>query len=293
MKRAWNIWVTGGDLRQATLAELLARDGHSVHTWAMERAEEREELSNLRREETLAGAEEADLVILPLPVLNGDGMLNAPLSETVCPPEEVLTAAGKGPVICGGQVPEKLKAWAEERGMTIHDYFAREELAVANAVPTVEGAIQLAMENLPITLCASRVLVVGCGRIGKLLSVRLGGLGARVTVAARKYEQLAWAEAYGFCSEHIHHWGGYLCGYDLVVNTVPHRVLGVEELADLKEGCLVIDLASKPGGVDLEAARQLGVRVIWALSLPGKVAPVTAGAAIRNTVYNLMRELGA
>ena len=78
-----------------------------------------------------------------------------------------------------------------------------------------------------------------------------------------------------------------------MVNTVPHRVLGVEELADLKEGCLVIDLASKPGGVDLEAARQLGVRVIWALSLPGKVAPVTAGAAIRNTVYNLMRELGA
>ena len=83
MKRAWNIWVTGGDLRQATLAELLARDGHSVHTWAMERAEEREELSNLRREDSLAGMEEADLVILPLPVLNGDGMLNAQLSETV------------------------------------------------------------------------------------------------------------------------------------------------------------------------------------------------------------------
>ena len=156
----------------------------------------------------------------------------------------------------------------------------------------MEGAIQIAMEELPITLCSARVLVVGCGRIGKLLAVRLGGLGAHVTVAARKYEQLAWAEAYGFGAEHIHQWGGYLCSYDLVVNTVPHRLLGVEELSDLKKGCLVIDLASPPGGVDLESARNLGVRVLWALSLPGKVAPVTAGAGIKTAVYNLMRELG-
>ena len=40
---------------------------------------------------------------------------------------------------------------------------------------------------------------------------------------------------------------------------------------------------SKPGGVDLGAAGKLGLTVIWALSLPGKVAPVTAGAAIRDT----------
>ena len=68
-------------------------------------------------------------------------------------------------------------------------------------------------------------------------------------------------------------------------------MLGRAELADLKEGALVIDLASKPGGVDLEAAAQLGVKVIWALSLPGKVAPVTAGQCIRDTIYHILHEL--
>ena len=86
---------------------------------------------------------------------------------------------------------------------------------------------------------------------------------------------------------------GWLCGYDLVVNTVPALVLGEAELADLKPDCLVLDLASKPGGVDLEAAGRLGRTVIWALSLPGKVAPVTAGSAIKNTIYHMLHELGA
>lgn len=45
-------------------------------------------------------------------------------------------------------------------------------------------------------------------------------------------------------------------------------------------------------GVDMEAARQLGVKVIWALSLPGKTAPVTAGRAILNTIYNILQEQG-
>ena len=80
----------------------------------------------------------------------------------------------------------------------------------------------------------------------------------------------------------------FLCGYDLVVNTVPSRVLGEERLARLRPGCLVIDLASKPGGVDMEAASRLGVPVVWALSLPGKVAPVTSGRIIRDTVYHIL-----
>ena len=92
--------------------------------------------------------------------------------------------------------------------------------------------------------------------------------------------------------EHTGQLEGWLCCYDLVVNTVPARILSEEDLEDLRPGCLVIDLASKPGGVDLEAAARLGVKVIWALSLPGKVAPVTAGKSIKITIYNILHELG-
>lgn len=161
----------------------------------------------------------------------------------------------------------------------------------ANAPPTAEGAIQIAMEELPITLHDARVLVVGFGRLGRALAPRLRSLGARVWVSARRYEQRAAAESMGLGSEGVDRLPDWLCSYDLVFNTVPAPVLGVEELAALKEGALVIDLASRPGGVDMEAAAALGVRVIWALSLPGKVAPVTSGRYIKDTVYHIMEEL--
>ena len=162
----------------------------------------------------------------------------------------------------------------------------------ANTLPTAEGAIQIALEELPITLQGCRTLVLGYGRLGRALAPRLTALGAKVSVAARKWSDLAWIEAAGCTAEHSGELRGWLCAFDLIINTVPTRLLGEEALAELKPGCLVIDLASKPGGVDWEAARRLGVRTVWALSLPGKVAPVTAGKSIRSTIYNILNELG-
>ena len=134
------------------------------------------------------------------------------------------------------------------------------------------------------------VLVVGFGRVGRALAPRLQALGARVTVAARRYEQRSLAQSMGLGTERADRLPDWLCGYDLVVNTAPARVLGVEELSALKEGALVIDLASKPGGIDLRAAEQLELETIWALGLPGKVAPGSAGQAIVDTVLQILTE---
>ncbi len=282
MLRAKNIWVAGGDPRQAALAELLADDGHAVHTYALEQGE------GTACEPSMAGADRADCVVLPLPAVGPDGRLNAPLAAGGHELAEILDALRPGQLVCAGMAGEELERMAAERGLVLRDYFAREELAVMNAVPTAEGAIQIAMEELPITLHDARVLVVGFGRLGRALAPRLRGLGARVWVSARRYEQRAAAESMGLGSEGLDHLPDWLCSYDLVFNTVPAPVLGVEELASLKERALVIDLASRPGGVDMDAAAALGVRVIWALSLPGKVAPVTSGRYIKDTIYHIM-----
>lgn len=286
MLRAKNIWVVGGDPRQGALAGLLADDGHMVHTYALEGWEGEQEPGDLSQ------IGRADCVILPLPALGEDGGLNAPLAAERHRVEEVLDQLRQGQLVCAGMVGAALEELAQQRGVVLRDYFEREELAVLNAVPTAEGAIQLAMEELPITLHGARVLLLGFGRLGRVLAPRLQALGARVWVAARSYRQRAQAESMGLDTEGLDRLSDWLCGYDLVVNTIPARVLGVEELAALKEGALVIDLASRPGGVDMGAASTLGVRVIWALSLPGKVAPVTSGRYIKETVYHIMEELG-
>ena len=286
MQQRYHFWVIGGDPRQAALAKALADDGHIVHTYALERGVEAALVSD-----SLDLAAQADCVILPLPAADGE-LLNAPLSAYQPPLTQILDAMVPGQLLCAGLPSPHLLQQAQQRQLKLVDYFAREELAIANAVPTSEGAIQIAMEELPITLHGARVLVIGAGRLGKVLSRQLQGLGAHVSVAARNCADLAWAQVWNYGVERSDQLSGWLCAYDLVINTVPVPILGPEELGDLKSGCLVIDLASKPGGVDFSAAAQLGVRAIWALSLPGKTAPVTAGLAIRGTIYNILTELG-
>lgn len=288
MKHTLNIWVIGGDQRQAKLAQLLGNDGHTVHTFALEQAQECRDTE----EADLTRVQLADCVVLPLPVTGESGSVNTPLSQRKLLLADLLDALRSDQIICAGRVSEENRAMAEKRGLELRDYFAREELAVANAVPTVEGAIQIAMEEMEITLRDARVLIIGYGRLGRLAAHRFDSLGAKVSVAARKWSDLAWAEAFGYGVEQTELLDGWLCGYDLVVNTVPARVLDGERLSELKKDCLVIDLASKPGGVDLQEAGRLGVKVVWALSLPGKVAPVTAGKAIQSTIYNILREQG-
>ncbi len=279
MKRL-EFWVVGGDERQAILAGLLAGDGHRVHTYALE--------GRLCCRDTWEGIGDADCVILPLPVLDKKGSLNTPLSARTLEAAALLDRLSPGQQVLAGAVTPEFAALARARGLALTDYFARDELALLNAIPTAEGAIRVAMEQLPITLHGARVLLLGFGRLGQTLAPRLRALGARVHVAARRAEQRALAATLNLSPEPVPGPEDGLCRYDLVINTIPAQVLGVEELAALKEGVLVIDLASRPGGVDDESAAMLGVRVIHALSLPGREAPLTAGHYLRDTIYHIL-----
>lgn len=275
-----NIWLVGGDERQAVLAGLLADDGHRVHVWGMEQ--------RLHCESSLHGIGEADCVILPLPAVNGAGELNAPLAKAPVMAGEILTCLHPGQIVLAGKVSPWLSAVAKTKGLTLLDYFAREELALLNAIPTAEGAIRIAMELLPVTLHGAAILILGFGRLGQALAPRLQALGADVTVAVRRSEQRALAAVFNLRADDLEGLKERLYRYDLIINTVPAQVLGVEELAAMKERAAVIDLASLPGGVDDESAAALDVKVVHALALPGKEAPLTAGRYLRDTVYHLI-----
>lgn len=175
-------------------------------------------------------------------------------------------------------------------GLRWADYYAREECMVANAVPTAEGAVQVAMEELPITLHSARVLILGFGRVGKLTAHRMGALGAKVTVSAQSYEDLAWAAAYGYETDRLEDLAWELGGFDLVVNTIPAPVLDERRLRWVDPGAFLLDLASAPGGIDRAAAQRRNLQVLQAPGLPGRVAPVTAAAAIRDAVYHILWE---
>ena len=272
--------VIGGDRRQAELARLIAQDGASVLTYGLE-------CWKPVGAAALAQAVTADVVILPLPLCKGEGVLNC--EEDPVPTLELFRQLRPGQRILAGNVKPQQYREASACGLTLEDYFLREELTVANAAATAEAVIQVAMENLDRTLLGMDCLVLGFGRIGKLLSYRLHGLGAHVTASARKPKDLAWVRAYGWNAVETGSLNGKLGSFGLVFNTIPSRVLDEGLLSQLPKDCLCIDLASQQG-IDATAAERLGLCHIWARSLPGRLVPGTAAAVIRDAINYILLE---
>ncbi|MEG1633966.1 MAG: dipicolinate synthase subunit DpsA [Oscillospiraceae bacterium] len=280
--------VIGGDERQVRLAVQLLRDGHEVRTFAMEVAALAPGIKHSDGAyEAVRGAE---CVVLPLPTSVKKGYLNAPLGSEAHCIGEILGAMEPGQLAACGMPDADTSAMARRRGVVLRDYYLREELLAENAVATAEGAIGVIMKETVETVWKKRVLIIGRGRIAKALAPRLKALGALVAVSARNAGDLAWIETDGFEALDTRALEGCLGGFDIVVNTVPSLVLGMQRLSELPQSALVIDLASKPGGVDFEAAQVLGIRTLWAQGLPGKWAPETAASAIRKAVYNILEE---
>lgn len=281
--------VMGGDMRMVSLASMLGDAGHEVSTYALDAAPEGSvKACGLS---AAKAAEGADCIILPLPaVRNGAGLLNAPMSSVPHDAVELIKQLPKGCLVCAGMPDKTLWQAAETAGVRMVDYFAREELVALNAVATAEGAILVLLRNSPITIWESRILVIGAGRIGKMLARRLRGLGAEVTVSARKASDMAYIRELGCCAAETGGLGAELSKYNTVFNTVPAMVLDRERLAMLSPDTLLIDLASRPGGIDFDAARELKLKTIWAQGLPAETAPKTAGRIIMETVLNIIRE---
>lgn len=272
--------LIGGDRRQAELSRLLAADGNAVHTYGLS-AWKPAGAGSLER------AAGADVIVLPLPLCRGDGVLNC--EEGPVPTMDLFRRLRPQQRVLAGQVKPQQRREAADCGLCLEDYFLREELTVANAAATAEGAVQVAMEQLDETLLGMECLVLGFGRIGKLLCHRLHGLGARVSAAARRPADLAWVRAYGWRALETGKLDGELSGFGAVFNTVPSPVLGRTLLQQLPAGCLLVELASVQG-IDLAAAESLGLPNVWARSLPGRLLPRTAAAVIRDAVYYILLE---
>lgn len=259
------ITIFGGDSRMQTVYEGLRRHGYPVDTYGL-------------FEDDIAEPDTSDIFLLPVPVTQDGITVYAPLTGRVILLSDIEAMSGERPVFSGNRMLNVSKCV---------DYCRSDAYAIRNAVPTAEGALALAINNTPFTLWNSRALVVGYGRVGKIMADRLRVLGCRVTVSARKATDFALIEAYGMSHIRTADIALYADDYDIIFNTVDAPVLdyALPHLA----GKLIIDLASV-AVVNAEDARKAGVNYIKAPGLPGKTAPVTAGRILTETVLELIAQ---
>lgn len=285
------IAVIGGDLRIVKLVEMFAKDGYEVSTYGLEKAESITKIKKVKQYENIEDAvKDVQIVIGPIPLSSNNIQINTPFSESTVTIEQVANII-EGKKFIAGNIKKELYDFTEGKNVEIIDLLDREELVVLNTISTAEGAIQIAMEETTRTIHGSNVLVLGYGRVGKILANMLKGIGANVYCEARKNVDLAWIKAYGYEPVRLNEIDEKLKDFNIIINTIPSMILDEEKIKLLDEDCLIVDLASNPGGVDRQAAKKHGIKTIWALSLPGKVAPLTSAEFIKDTIYNIFKEM--
>ncbi len=279
--------VVGGDRRQIAAVNYLREQGISVAAWGIG---EQSTESDWKK-----AVQDSDILLLPLPITSDGVRVQCPLNEGIgIRFLSLLEAIRADALIFGGKIPDLWMEQARQAGVSVCDYFLSESLQMKNAMPTVEAAIMLAMQALPVTLDGCSVAILGYGRIASLLAERLIALGADVTVYARKERDLAHAK--------LRHCKAIpLKGTDkdstlcdltdrcrIVFNTVPMQIVSEKVLECWRRDCILMELASLPGGFDTVSAEKMGFPLIFAQGLPGKHFPETAGIMIAQTVLDFV-----
>jgi dipicolinate synthase subunit A len=281
--------VVGGDARDVEILRLLQRAGASVRAYGLPA-----EAEGILGAPQAATAEEAavgaDILLGPVPLMGMDDSVYAPAApKKVFLTKEALRGLEPDGLVIIGKASAGLKRLADEVGIRVREYEHDDELMVLRAAAVAEGAVGVAIEHTAITLHGASVLLLGFGRIGATLGRTLYDLRARCRVAARNPVQLARALDLGLEPVPLHQLDEALPQADIVFNTVPARLLDGGRLKLLPAHALVIDLAAPPGGVDLDEAKRLGVRAVWARGLGGR-APVTVGRSQWKGVRRIILE---
>ncbi|HAG07703.1 MAG TPA: dipicolinate synthase subunit DpsA [Peptococcaceae bacterium] len=280
--------VLGGDARGVYTALELAACGASVQAFGLPLPGTVNSIRLCSKPaEAVVGV---NAIVIPLPGLDENGFLHTATGECPLLTEEDLRAAPPFSPLFVGFARRPLKHIAANTGLTLVELVNLDDFAILNSIPSAEGAIQLAMERLPITIHGSQTFVLGFGRTGATLARMLAAIGAHTTVVARNPAARARCLEMGFRTLSFENLPQCIGEADVIFNTVPALVLPQNLLRLVKPDALIIDLASAPGGVDFEAAHHLGIEAFLAPSLPGKVAPKTAGQIFARIVVRLLEE---
>ncbi len=258
------ITVLGGDSRIKIASEILTGYGYQVS------------VPESPGDEDLA---QSDVLLLPVPTTRDGETLFAPNIKKKIYLKDIARRTPDDTLI--------LSCNYMFDGKNCIDYGKNDAYCLLNAVPTAEGAISLAIEKTPFTLWGSRVLVIGCGRVGRILASRLKALGCRVTVSARKASDFALISASGCYAAKTSEIKKHL-NCDIIFNTVDVKVIEDEDFAACTAN-LIVDLSSK-GGFDIAAAEKYGITATKAPGLPGKTAPQTAGEILARSVHEIITE---
>ncbi|WP_066193727.1 MULTISPECIES: dipicolinic acid synthetase subunit A [Gracilibacillus] len=292
MNKAKQLAIIGGDARYIPLIHTLNREEDiQIQLLGFEQVEQsytqamKTELNNL-------DTSHLNGVVLPITGIDEQGKVEAVFTDqTIQLTEEWFQSLPNDCVIFTGISNPTLDQFTQNAGLTLIELMNRDEVAIYNSIPTAEGAIMLAIQHTNVTIHHANVYIFGYGRVGETTAQCFAGLGAKVSVVTKDDADLARVYEKGWEGYSLKEVGSKIAECQILINTIPSKVVTQSILQQMNSQAIIIDLASKPGGIDFDCADAIGLKTIHALGLPGMVAPKTAGEILATQVSKLLKSV--
>lgn len=186
--------------------------------------------------------------------------------------DELMNIPDKSHLFCGNLNDVQLKI-LDTKKIVHHNLLKDEIFAMDNALLTAEGAIMLIIRGTNISIFDMKIAILGYGRVGKATSTLLKGLGADFSIFTDDATEISMSRLLGKKTFNLN---APLNDYDVIVNTIPAKVLPLAKLKLTKKSCYILDLASY-SAAEMCDINSLGLSYDNALGIPGKYSPKTAG----------------
>ncbi len=221
--------------------------------------------------------------VLPIPVakLDTNSMVKEEFQQ-----ELIKLRDGKhGKIkVFGGVFHQEWTSFFEKYNIPYWDFMKLPEVIEGNASITAEATVAEVLKMAEYSICGQHVAVTGYGCCGEKIAKLFSKIGAKVTVVARRDEVRQCAKQDGFEAIDFGDMPKLLENCGVVINTVPSLVLTEECIRNMSRDSLIIDIASKPGGTDFEAAKKYGISAKLALGLPGIYTTTSSALLLKNAI---------
>lgn len=292
MKQA-DILIIGGDRRQTCCAHILSEHGHHVNTFLVPDIPQTADMS------TKAGFESAvellkkymstaAYILCPTPFSKDSVNINtsAEYSDVRLPVKLLISLASGHQTLIGGAISDKVYELLTKNDIPCHDLMKFDSLAYANAQLTAEGLLKYIIEAVPFSIASSSVLVLGYGRCGSAAAGLLRSLGASVTIYTRNHSLSCKAKALGLPVMTALPASQALSTFNIIINTVPYIIYTKEQLLYTRKDAFLFEVASSPGGFDLDYVRANNIHYKNCPAIPGRLSPLSAADIICHVLEN-------
>lgn len=205
--------------------------------------------------------------------------------------ENEIDELPKNSLIFGGSLIKNNLAKLESRNIKYINFLDNDDFVVRNAKLTAEGILALLISNTEKSIFENKILILGSGRVGMATAALLNKLDLNTDIAIFHNDKFAVASFYGKNVVFENQLFERIGQYDVIINTVPFKILKDEFLSKINNNAIILEVAST-NCLEKDLLKDYKFKYIPSPALPQRYSAESAAGIMLEIILKFIKQQG-